>query len=110
MAVSPWRPLAAILVLAGSLACGGSGGSGSAGADIRIDGSSTVFVLSEAVAEEYANAGHRTRVTVGLSGTGGGFQKFCRGEIDISDASRPIRAPEIAACRAGGIEFYEVPS
>ena len=59
-------------------------------ADIRVDGSSTVFVLSEAVAEEFTKAGHTARVTVGQSGTGGGFQKFCRGETDINDASRPI--------------------
>lgn len=77
--------------------------------DIRIDGSSTVFLLSEAVAEEYRNAGHAARVTVGQSGTGGGFQKFCRGEIDINDASRPIRPSELAACESAGIRFFELP-
>jgi phosphate transport system substrate-binding protein len=68
-----------------------------------------VFVLSEAVAEEFTSAGNRARVTVGQSGTGGGFQKFCRGETDISDASRPIRPTELQACQTAGIRFYEIP-
>ena len=100
------------LVIAAAIGCGGSSSNehgGTAPGDIRIDGSSTVFLLSEAVAEEFTNAGNRARVTVGQSGTGGGFQKFCRGETDISDASRPIRAPEIDACKAAGINFYEIP-
>ena len=58
---------------------------------IKIDGSSTVYPISEAVAEEFQKAKKgAVKVTVGISGTGGGFKKFCRGEIDISDASRPI--------------------
>jgi phosphate transport system substrate-binding protein len=84
------------------------GGTTPAG-DIRVDGSSTVFVLSEAVAEEFTKSGHRARVTVGQSGTGGGFQKFCRGETDISDASRPVRPTELAACKTAGIAFFEIP-
>jgi phosphate transport system substrate-binding protein len=77
---------------------------------IAIDGSSTVFPISEAMAEEFQRAtGGRVRVTVGISGTGGGFQKFCNGETDISDASRSIRAAEIERCKASGIEFIEVP-
>jgi phosphate transport system substrate-binding protein len=92
------------------VACGGSTGpGGSVAADIKVDGSSTVFVLSEAVAEEFTRAGHRARVTVGQSGTGGGFQKFCRGETDVSDASRPIRPTELNACEAAGIRFFEIP-
>jgi phosphate transport system substrate-binding protein len=65
---------------------------------VSLDGSSTVFPISEAVAEEFQKVEKDTRVTVGISGTGGGFQKFCRAEIDIADASRPISASEIAAC------------
>ncbi|MCB1555358.1 MAG: PstS family phosphate ABC transporter substrate-binding protein [Xanthomonadales bacterium] len=77
---------------------------------IEIDGSSTVYPITEAVAEEYqiANQG-KVRVTVGVSGTGGGFKKFCRGETVISDASRPILDAEISACREAGIEFIELP-
>lgn len=76
---------------------------------ISLDGSSTVFPISEAVAEEFQKSDQTTRVTVGISGTGGGFQKFCRGEIDISDASRPISAPEIDACQKAGIDYIELP-
>ena len=110
------RLLALALALAGvGVACGGSsppsstGPSTAAGSDIKVDGSSTVFVLSEAVAEEFTKAGNRTRVTVGQSGTGGGFQKFCRAETDLNDASRPISKTEMAACEAAGIRFFEIP-
>ena len=104
-------PLAALLVVAG---CGGSGSSTQSGAsaapgDIKVDGSSTVFVVSEAVAEEFQAAGNRARVTVGTSGTGGGFQKFCRGETDISNASRPVRPAELETCAKSGISFFELP-
>ena len=112
MFVSWIRQTAALAALVFVVACGGSSGpGGNAGAtgDIRVDGSSTVFVLSEAVAEEFSKAGNRARVTVGQSGTGGGFQKFCRGETDVSDASRPIRSTEIQACKTAGIGFFEVP-
>jgi phosphate transport system substrate-binding protein len=74
-----------------------------------VDGSSTVFPISEAVAEEYQKANRNVRVTVGVSGTGGGFQKFCRAETDISNASRPIRPTEIEACGKAGIEYIELP-
>lgn len=70
---------------------------------IRIDGSSTVFPISEAVAEEYSKA-TRARVNVGFSGTGGGFEKFCRGETQINSASRPIRDSEVEACAEDGID------
>jgi phosphate transport system substrate-binding protein len=76
---------------------------------IRVDGSSTVFPIAEAVAEEFQRAHPNVRATVGVSGTGGGFQKFCRGETDISDASRPISATEMKACAAAGIEYIELP-
>lgn len=78
------------------------------GAVILIDGSSTVYPISEALGEEFQKASG-TRVTVGLSGTGGGFKKFCRGEIDISGASRPIKGEEIESCKAAGVEFIELP-
>ena len=76
---------------------------------VTLDGSSTVFPISEAVAEEFQKANPGVRVTVGISGTGGGFQKFCRAETDISDASRPITAKEVEACAAAGITFVELP-
>jgi phosphate transport system substrate-binding protein len=77
---------------------------------IEIDGSSTVYPITEAMAEEFqSESGGKYRVTVGISGTGGGFKKFCRGETHISDASRPIKESEREACRAAGIEFIELP-
>jgi phosphate transport system substrate-binding protein len=75
---------------------------------IKIDGSSTVYPVTEAVAEEFQIA-TRERVTVGVSGTGGGFKKFCRGETDISNASRPILKAEMEICAKNGIKFYELP-
>jgi phosphate transport system substrate-binding protein len=75
---------------------------------IRVDGSSTVFPISEAVAEEFRKV-QNVDITVGISGTGGGFQRFCRDEIDIADASRPIRAVEQEACKAAGVGFVELP-
>ena len=77
---------------------------------ISIDGSSTVFPIAEAVAEEFQRGQRgRVRVTVGLSGTGGGFKKLCRGDVQISNASRPILKEEMDACRAAGIGFIEIP-
>ncbi|QRM34364.1 PstS family phosphate ABC transporter substrate-binding protein [Microvirga sp. VF16] len=77
---------------------------------ITIDGSSTVFPVSEAIAEEFqGQTKGQVRVTVGISGTGGGFKKFCRGETDVSNGSRPILKEEIEACKQAGIEFYELP-
>ena len=77
---------------------------------IAIDGSSTVFPIMEAVAEEFQKSTKgQTRVTVGISGTGGGFKKFCRGEVDIANGSRPILKEEIEACKKAGIGFYELP-
>ncbi len=104
-----------VLTAALAAACGGGGNapgegeSSSAPTLIQVDGSSTVFPISEAVAEEFQKANPNVRVTVGISGTGGGFQKFCRGETDISDASRPIRPAEIEACQKAGIEYIELP-
>jgi phosphate transport system substrate-binding protein len=77
---------------------------------IKVDGSSTVFPVTEAVAEEFQILKRgKVRVTVGISGTGGGFKKFCRGETDVQDASRPILTQEMEACRAAGIKYYELP-
>jgi phosphate transport system substrate-binding protein len=79
---------------------------------VEIDGSSTVFPITEAVAEEFGIENSDVRVTVGISGTGGGFKRFCAGETDISDASRPIKTgadSEAAACETAGIEFIEIP-
>jgi phosphate transport system substrate-binding protein len=76
---------------------------------VASDGSSTVFPVAEAVAEEFQKANRDIRVTVGISGTGGGFKKFCRGETDVSNASRPILAEEIEACKQAGISFIELP-
>ncbi len=77
---------------------------------VKIDGSSTVFPITEAVAEEFQNEQRgKVRVTVGISGTGGGFKKFCRGEIDVQNASRPIQKSEMEACRSAGVKYYELP-
>lgn len=108
--------LARTAIVAGAVLLGGCGDR-QAGADgskdvsvIRIDGSSTVFPIAEAVAEEFQLSGNnRVRVTVGLSGTGGGFKKLCRGDTDISNASRPILTEEMEKCRAAGIEYLELP-
>ncbi len=78
---------------------------------VRIDGSSTVFPVTEAVAEEFQKAERgKTQVTVGISGTGGGFKKFCRGDTDGSGASRPIKASEKKLCTENGIEYVELPA
>ena len=78
--------------------------------EIQVDGSSTVFPITEAMAEEFGNLTDRSvRVTVGVSGTGGGFKRFCAGETDISNASRPIKAAEVELCAQAGIEFIEIP-
>lgn len=77
--------------------------------DVLIDGSSTVFPIAEAMSEEFSLANPDTNVTVGVSGSGGGFKKFCAGETDISNASRPIKDEEVATCEEAGIEFIEVP-
>ncbi|SEA05309.1 PstS family phosphate ABC transporter substrate-binding protein [Nitrosospira multiformis] len=77
---------------------------------IKIDGSSTVFPITEAVAEDFQIAKKgAAKVTVGISGTGGGFKKFCRGEIDIANASRPILKKEMDACKAAGVQYVEMP-
>jgi len=76
---------------------------------IKVDGSSTVYPITEAVAEEFGASDRAIRLTVGISGTGGGFKKFCAGETDISDASRPIRETEVQLCAKNGIDYIELP-
>ncbi len=95
----------------GTVACGGGDESAQGGrlrGSIRVDGSSTVAPLSEAAAERFMEQHNFVRITVGTSGTGGGFEKFCNGETDISDASRPIKQSEVDACAAKGIRYEQL--
>jgi phosphate transport system substrate-binding protein len=105
-----------LAIALGAAACGGdddtsTGDTGTStekfSGAVRVDGSSTVFPLTEAAAEEFNKEQPDVQMTVGQSGTGGGFEKFCNGETDISDASRPIKDEEKAACEAKGITFEE---
>jgi phosphate transport system substrate-binding protein len=96
--------------LAAVIAVGGVAGAARGAELIKIDGSSTVYPITEAAAEEFASqSGGKVRITVGISGTGGGFKKFVRGETDIQDASRPILEKEMADARAAGVEYIELP-
>ena len=99
-----------LTVLAVAACGGGSGDAGASGLSgtVAIDGSSTVFPIAEAVAEEFQIANSGVRVTVGFSGSGGGFERFCAGETDISNASRPINSREVERCAAAGIDFTEL--
>jgi phosphate transport system substrate-binding protein len=107
---------AAVILALGVAACGSSDDETASGSSdgrdlsgsIRIDGSSTVAPLTEAVAEQFMSENSGVRVTVGTSGTGGGFEKFCAGETDISDASRAIEPEEEQACKKDGIGYEEV--
>jgi phosphate transport system substrate-binding protein len=106
-----WFALAASAILAlGVAACGGDddddgGSSGNLSGDIRVDGSSTVGPLTQAIAEEFNAENPDVNVTVGTSGTGGGFEKFCAGETDINDASREIESDEQKVCQQNGIGY-----
>jgi phosphate transport system substrate-binding protein len=112
-----------LLSLALLVACGGGGSPSeeapspggappvapaAGGGTISIDGSSTVFPITEAVAEEYQQ-GRKTRVTIGVSGTGGGMKKLCAGEVVIAGASRPIKPSEVELCGTNGIQLIELP-
>ena len=110
-----WRRLLLLVMLALAatmliVACGDdddgdAAGDGSLSGTVGVDGSSTVYPVTAAVAEEFKGVAPDVRVPVGVSGTGGGFEKFCNGETDISDASRPIKQTEIDACADNGIEY-----
>ena len=95
-----------LLIVGMIAACGGSG-SGAESSEILIDGSSTVFPISQAVAEEFRVNRPEVQIPVGISGTGGGFKRFVEGEIDIADASRPIKESESEQAAANGIEYTE---
>lgn len=101
------RKILAVVIALGSLA-GFSIGADAADV-IKVDGSSTVFPITEAVAEEFGKASGGQRVMVGISGTGGGFKRFCRGETDISDASRPIKEKEVTSCKENSVAYLELP-
>lgn len=105
LSISKWATIATMGIAAGWTA------SSALAADkvVKIDGSSTVAPLAEAVAEEFQKANADIKATVGTSGTGGGFKKFVRGETDISNASRPIKQSEIDDAKKNGIEFIEIP-
>lgn len=97
-------------LMAGAIAAALSTAAFAQGALVKVDGSSTVYPVTEAVAEEFQKAQRGAiKVTVGISGTGGGFKKFCRGEIDIGGASRPILKSEMEQCAKEGIAYYELP-
>ncbi|MEZ5995725.1 MAG: PstS family phosphate ABC transporter substrate-binding protein [Hyphomonadaceae bacterium] len=102
---------AACVVAIGLAACGQQQRGSDGGAQtVRVDGSSTVFPISEAAAEAFMNENQgQVRVSVGESGTGGGFRRFCRGETEVQGASRPILADEMATCAAANIAYVELP-
>ena len=118
MGLRKWlAPLAAGALVLGLAGCGenGDGGAGGGGGGrnlsgkVAIDGSSTVFPLAQAAAEQFRAENPNVEVTVGQSGTGGGFEKFCAGETDVSTASRPIKDDEeVPACRRNNVSFEEV--
>ncbi len=99
--------LLSTLVLAGCTSDGGGSNDGLSGT-VRVDGSSTVFPITMAIAEEFQNLHPNMNVPVGVSGTGGGFKKFTIGEIDINDASRQIKDKEKAKCAENGIDYIEI--
>lgn len=101
-----WLSVAVLaVVVATGTACAKRG----AASTVRIDGSSTVYPILEAMAEKFAKDRPEVRVVVGTSGTGGGFKKFCAGETDINSASRPIKPSEVELCKKGGVEYVELP-
>lgn len=102
--------LSASVLLLTLTACGGgsSAEEDAASGSVAVDGSSTVYPMSNTAAELLSEEQPDIEVSVGFSGTGGGFEKFCAGDIDISDASRPIKDEEKTACETGGVEFTEL--
>src|SRR5262245_22299053 len=107
---STWSDLVKLNIpLAAALCIAFTAQAGHAAGVIEVDGSSTVYPITEAVAEEFQSQGGGARVTVGISGTGGGFKRFCRGETDISNASRPILKEEMVTCAQAGVKYFELP-
>jgi len=112
-----WQATALVLACTAAAACGGDAGeqgsdaaAGQLSGTIEADGSSTVYPITEAMAEEFGRStGGSVRVTVGMSGTGGGFKRFCTGETQLSNASRPIKEEEKQQCAAAGVEYLELP-
>jgi phosphate transport system substrate-binding protein len=102
------RPALVLTLLALMLAACGGDGNGGSGGTIRADGSSTVGPLAQAAAERFRRENSDVNVTVGVSGTGGGFERFCMGETDLSNASRPIKEDEAQSCTSAGIEPVEM--
>ena len=100
-----------VVLALGLSACGDDSSSSSSNlsGSIRIDGSSTVFPFAQAAAELFNDDNPDVKISVGEAGTSGGFEKFCAGEIDISDASRPIEPEEVDACKKGGVSYTEIP-
>jgi len=96
-------------LLAWLAGCGGGGSEAEVAGRVHIDGSSTVYPITEAIVEEFQAAHASIRVAVGVSGTGGGFKKFCIGEAEVADASRGIKASELERCRANGVDPLEFP-
>jgi len=109
-----FKLFSSIVVAAFLISCGGGTSkqtkqdNGNLSGSINIDGSSTVYPITEAVAEEYRVEQPDVKVTIGISGSGGGFKKFGRGETDISDASRPIKQKEIDLCKENNINYLEL--
>jgi phosphate transport system substrate-binding protein len=101
------RFVLAAAVIGVVVACGSSGED--IEGEVTIHGSSTVYPLSEAIAEGFREVDSDVKVTIGIAGTGGGFQRLCRGEIAVQDASRPITEQESAACRRNGVDYIELP-
>ncbi len=116
MRTMTWKTMRGAILLGGAAfvaaGCGGDGNDGGSGSGlsgtIRLDGSSTVAPLSEAAAETFQETESDVRVTVGTSGTGGGFEKFCVGETDLSNASRAIKEDEAEICEAEGVEYEQI--
>ncbi|MDP2498678.1 MAG: PstS family phosphate ABC transporter substrate-binding protein [Candidatus Palauibacterales bacterium] len=105
-----WKSATATIAAGAAIAltaCGG--GDGGPEGNVAIDGSSTVYPITEAVLEEFSAANRNIRVTAGAKGTGGGFARFCRGETDINDASRPITEGEQELCEENGVDYVEIP-
>ena len=107
--MSSTRSMVLVNLLIAGLFVAACGGAADIEGTILVDGSSTVAPITAAVAEEFQAQYPDVRVPVGISGTGGGFKKFCEGETDISDASRPIKESEVDLCNQNGIEYVELP-